>query len=98
MLIRFVKMTFKEEFVEDFLAHFDKNKEQIKAFKGCEYLQVLRDKNNPNIIFSHSWWISEEDLNNYRTSEFFGGVWKRSKQLFAAKPEAWSLEVLHNLT
>ncbi|MCP4442332.1 MAG: antibiotic biosynthesis monooxygenase [Aureispira sp.] len=98
MIIRFVKMTFTADSVEVFLEHFDKNKQQIKDFEGCEYLQVLRDKDNPNIIFSHSWWKSEEDLNNYRKSEFFGGVWKRSKQLFAAKPEAWSLDVLHNLT
>lgn len=97
MIIRIVKMTFKAEFVDEFLANFEPRKERIRNFEGCHYLQVLRDKNNPNIIFSHSFWESEEALNKYRHSDFFNETWTFTKARFGAKPEAWSLEELHEL-
>lgn len=91
MIVRIVKMTFREDAVADFLSNFEKHKTQIRAFEGCEKLELLRDINNPNIFFTHSYWQQDSDLETYRHSELFKGVWAFTKTLFADKPQAWSL-------
>lgn len=90
-------MSFAEENVETFLENFDNNKEKIRAVDGCEFLQLLRDKDNTNQFFTYSFWNDQEDLENYRQSELFKGVWAKTKILFSAKPEAWSVEKVVSL-
>ena len=97
MLVRIVKMSFKTEHIETFLSVFEKSKTQIRGFKGCEFLELYRDKNNPNIFFTYSYWNSEDDLEQYRNSVFFKAVWRNTKVLFNAKPEAWSVDKLESL-
>jgi heme-degrading monooxygenase HmoA len=97
MIIRIVKMTFRPEEVASFLERFEPRKDGIRHFEGCSYLQVLQDKNNPHIIFSHSYWTDEMALNNYRHSDFFRETWKFTKPKFAAPAEAWTLHNLHEL-
>lgn len=92
MIIRIVKMTFMPEKVNEFLEIFDSSKHLIRNFEGCSHLELLNDINSPNIFFTYSYWKSEKDLNNYRDSELFGTVWKKTKVLFAVKTEAWSVE------
>lgn len=92
MFIRIVKMTFKEENCEDFLNMFDSVKNKIRAFGGCNHLELLRDKNNPTIFMTYSYWESDEALENYRTSTLFRETWAVTKTYFDAKPEAWSVE------
>lgn len=92
MLIRIVKMTFEPSKTEEFQELFQRNKEKIRGFEGCEYLELYRDKNNKNIFFTYSYWQHEDNLENYRVSSLFKEVWSETKQMFAAKPEAWSLE------
>lgn len=92
MFIRIVKMSFAEENVDAFLENFHNNKEKIRAVDGCEFLQLLRDKDNTNIFFTYSFWNRQEDLDNYRHSELFKNVWAKTKVLFNDKPEAWSVE------
>ena len=98
MFIRIVKMSFKEEHIDEFLKNFNINKKNIRNFEGCRLLQLLRDKNNPNIFFSYSYWESEEHLENYRNSELFKSVWKKTKVLFNNKPEAWSVDTIESLS
>jgi quinol monooxygenase YgiN len=93
MIIRFVKMEFIPGRENDFLEVFNNSKNQIRAFEGCQFLELLRDKDNPNIFFTHSHWQSPEHLEKYRKSELFNSTWANTKILFSAKPEAWSLEV-----
>ena len=90
-------MSFAEENVETFLENFDNNKEKIRAVDGCEFLQLLRDKDNTNQFFTYSFWNKQEDLDNYRQSDLFKGVWAKTKVLFNAKPEAWSVEKIVSL-
>ncbi|MDX5421340.1 MAG: antibiotic biosynthesis monooxygenase [Hymenobacteraceae bacterium] len=90
MLIRIVRMTFQEDKTENFLEIFRNSKAKIRAFEGCNHVELLQDLNYPNIYSTYSLWDSEEHLNNYRDSELFGQVWKATKALFAAKPQAWS--------
>ncbi len=92
MIIRIVKMTFEKEKVNDFLELFDSSKLLIRNFEGCTHLQLLNDIDSPNIYFTYSYWQSINDLENYRNSELFKSVWSRTKILFSAKAEAWSVE------
>lgn len=91
MIIRIVKMTFRPEAVPEFRENFEANKRSIRTFSGCKGLYLLQDIHEPNVIFTYSYWKSEDHLNAYRQSELFGTVWKQTKALFAAKPEAWSV-------
>lgn len=92
MIIRIVKMNFKPEKVNEFLKIFDESKELIRNMTGCSHLELLNDVNEKNIFFTYSYWNSESDLNNYRNSEVFASVWAKTKILFIAKAEAWSVE------
>jgi len=97
MLVRIVKMTFYGDGVADFKKIFDTNKTEIRGFEGCTFLELYQDQNTPTIFFTYSYWKDEEYLNNYRNSELFKGVWSKTKMLFAAKPEAWSVNKIASL-
>jgi hypothetical protein len=90
MIRRLVKMTFQPDKTEDFIAIFEASKLKIRGMAGCQHLELWRRE---HIFFTYSIWESEEALNNYRQSELFKDTWSRTKALFAAKPEAWSLEL-----
>lgn len=92
MIIRVVKMVFREEEIEAFKHLFEARKALIRNFEGCTHLELWQDKTNPSQFFTYSWWDSEEHLNAYRTSHFFDDTWSLTKQKFAAKPEAWTVE------
>lgn len=91
MIIRIVKLTFKAENIPTFQDIFDQSCHSIRAQEGCMGLRLLQDKKNPAIFFTYSHWNTEEDLNRYRNSELFGRVWPATKKLFAASPEAWTV-------
>jgi len=97
MIIRIVKMVFREEEVESFKELFEERKSLIRNFEGCTHLELWQDKSNPFIFFTYSWWDSEQHLDNYRGSHFFDETWNLTKQKFAAKPEAWTVSQLHLL-
>ena len=97
MFVRIVKMSFEPTKVNDFLTMFNSKKEHIRNFKGCEFLELYRDKQHDNIFFTYSYWDEEQSLHNYRHSDLFISVWTETKQLFNAKPEAWSVDKLVSL-
>ncbi len=90
-------MSFEPDKVDEFLSNFEENKSKIRAFSGCNFLELYRDQNNTNIFFTYSYWDSEVKLNSYRNSELFKSVWSKTKPLFNAKPEAWSVDKLETL-
>ncbi len=92
MLVRIVKMHFKVDRVEDFIAQFAYMRPRILAQEGCTFVELLQDAKDPTIFFTYSYWASEEDLNRYRYTELFQNTWKRVKTWFSDKPEAWSVE------
>lgn len=94
MIIRIVKMTFEPDLVHKFLRTFEKNKRRIRSFDGCRKLELLCDVHQPNVLFTYSYWKSEEHLNVYRQSDLFKQVWSETKSMFADTPEAWSVERL----
>ena len=91
MIIRIVKMEFKEGRIPDFLKIFAASRNQIRSFPGCTHLQLLQGEADSCIFFTYSHWLREEDLDAYRGSELFQAVWSNTKKLFRAAPEAWSL-------
>ena len=97
MLIRIVKLTIEEENISSFEQIFAERKEYIRNHKGCSLLELYRDNSDSRIFFTYSIWESEDDLQAYRNSDFFKNVWSRTKQLFADKPEAWSVHKIESL-
>jgi heme-degrading monooxygenase HmoA len=96
MIIRVVKMIFKEDEIASFQKLFEERKALIRNFDGCTHLELWQDKNQPNQFFTYSWWLSETHLNSYRTSHFFDETWLLTKQKFAGKPEAWTVNQVSN--
>lgn len=92
MIIRIVKMTFRPDAVPEFRENFEANKRSIRAFAGCKGLNLLQDIHDSNVFFTYSYWKSEDHLNDYRQSELFRAVWQKTKILFDAAPEAWSVD------
>jgi autoinducer 2-degrading protein len=97
MFIRIVKLSFHEENILAFLENFEIIKERIRSAPGNCLLELYQDKNNKSIFFTYSYWETEQDLENYRTSDFFIEVWSFTKKLFNDKPEAWSVDKLASL-
>lgn len=98
MFIRIVKMRFHEDKIEAFLNNFEEVKNHIRNFEGNRLLELYQDKNDSRIFFTYSYWESVQDLENYRNSELFEGVWSYTKSLFSDKPEAWSVDRLVQLS
>lgn len=92
MFTRIVKMEFQEDKVAAFLANFETVKYDIRTFEGCLHLALLRDKNDPTIFFTYSKWNDVADLDAYRHSELFKGVWATTKPMFRSKAAAWSVD------
>ena len=97
MFVRIVKLSFHQENIPAFLENFEEMKEKIRNAPGNRLLELYQDKNNSDVFFTYSYWETEEDLENYRHSELFDGIWSFTKKLFNAKPEAWSVDKLVSL-
>ena len=97
MLIRIVRMTFRDDKLPDFHAIFDRSKHHIRAFPGNRHLELLSDPDNPNVRMTYSLWDSADALDAYRQSELFRTTWAATKVLFAEKPAAFSGEKLETV-
>ena len=91
MITRFVKLTFKEDKIEDFINIWNNSREKIAGFEGCNFVEMHQALVPDNVCFTHSIWESEDALNKYRHSDLFAITWAKTKILFDDKPEAWSL-------
>ena len=85
-------MTFKPENISSFERIFKTSSHRIRSFHGCSHVALLQDKGNPCIFFTYSLWDSADDLEAYRKSDFFREVWGQTRELFAERPQAWSLK------
>ncbi|MEL6132591.1 MAG: antibiotic biosynthesis monooxygenase family protein [Bacteroidota bacterium] len=97
MIIRIVRMEFQQEKIVEFHQIFDESKASIRSFPGCLHLILHQDAHNSNVRYTYSHWESEAHLEAYRKSTLFGKVWPRTKQLFSAKPLAYSLRQLEEV-
>lgn len=96
MIKRIVKLTFKDDKIEDFKKIFSENWQLIKGFKGCSHVELLQDETDPRVFFTYSLWQDAESLENYRKSELFEKVWSSVKVFFADRPMAWSVKEVLN--
>ena len=90
-------MSFHPENITAFLENFEIMKDKIRNAPGNRFLELYQDKNNPCVFFTYSFWETEDDLENYRKSALFDGVWTFTKKLFNDKPEAWSVNKVVSL-
>ena len=90
-------MSFHHENIPTFMENFEIMKDKIRNAPGNRFLELYQDKNNPCIFFTYSFWETEDDLENYRKSALFDGVWTFTKKLFNDKPEAWSVNKVVSL-
>ena len=90
-------MKFQKECIPDFKTVFEESKDTIRAFKGCNFLELYQDKNDCTLFFTYSYWEKEQDLEAYRNSNFFKSVWTKTKVLFAENAEAWSVDKIESL-
>ena len=97
MFVRIVKMSFHEDKVDTFLTNFNIVKQDIRNFDGNRFLELYRDKTNPSVFFTYSYWETEAHLEAYRKSALFCDTWAVTKPLFNSKPEAWSVDKLISL-
>jgi quinol monooxygenase YgiN len=94
---RIVRMTFQPEKLAAFMQVFNQSKFFIRSFPGCEQLHFWQEIAQPNVCYTYSRWASLEALEQYRQSELFKTTWAATKVCFAAKPEAWSVQVLEEV-
>lgn len=95
MIKRIVKLTFRENEIEEFERIFEESKNKIKAREGCLHVELLQSADSPTIFFTLSLWENEAALDAYRHSEFFIMTWAKTKVLFSEKATAWTV-VLKN--
>ena len=89
-LLRTVRMTFRPDRLDDFLALFAETRGRIRAAPGCRHLELWRDERFPNVLTTFSRWDGPEALDAYRHSALFRETWARTVPLFAAAPVAHS--------
>lgn len=94
MIIRIVTLPFDEKDIPQFLAIFKDSQPRILEFDGCSHVELLQGTTDKNTLLTYSHWESEDHLNAYRKSEFFGSVWPKTKSLLTAKPHAISVKKL----
>jgi autoinducer 2-degrading protein len=97
MFVRIVKMGFHEDKVCEFLANFHTVKQYIRNFEGNSFLELYKDKNDPSVFFTYSYWETEAHLEAYKKSDLFCNTWAVTKPLFNIKPQAWSVDKLVSL-
>ena len=94
MLLRTVRMTFRPDRLDEFLALFRATSPQIRAFPGCGHLELWQDARFPNVLSTYSAWSDADALERYRQSDLFRTTWARTTPLFAAAPVAHSQTTL----
>ena len=97
MIVRIVKLTFKQENIASFEQLFEETKDRIRNFHGCNFLELYQDTEQPTIFFTYSYWHSQEALDDYRRSDFFKKVWGKTKMFFEEKPQAWTVNKIQTI-
>jgi quinol monooxygenase YgiN len=91
MIIRIVRMAFRQDQASTFLDLFNEHKVAIRSFKGCTHLELLNDVNDTSVFTTYSIWEVDTDLEEYRKSTLFKEVWSKVKPMFSGQPQAFTL-------
>ncbi|SDK61905.1 Quinol monooxygenase YgiN [Catalinimonas alkaloidigena] len=98
MVIRIVRLVFREDSVEEFLRIFQRTSPHIRHFEGCQHLELLHDCTHPHVYYTYSYWESEAALEQYRHSPLFKQTWAETRQLFGGRPSAHSVQRVTQVT
>lgn len=93
-MIRIVKLSIKNEYVDSFKDFFESRKIAIRNFEGCTHLELWQDHTNPTVFYTYSHWDDQMNLDEYRISELFKSTWSVVKPWFDHKAEAFSAHKL----
>ena len=96
MITRIVQLEFTPDRIDDFISFFEKIKDQVNTFPGCQGMQLLQDVSNPCVVLTYSIWNDPSDLEVYRKSSTFGQIWPTIKPWFAKNAQAWSVNAVFN--
>ena len=91
MLVRIVRMHFKEDTISDFINLFNSVKPDIEKTDGCIELRLMKNLDLKYSLVTYSVWENATTLNKYRGSEFFKNTWGKTKLLFSDKADAFSM-------
>ena len=91
MITRLVKLNLQADKAVEFEALFYQTQALIEDFEGCQKTNLFKVTGQASQYFTISYWNTEQDLENYRTSGLFKNVWSQVKPLFSEKAEAWTL-------
>lgn len=94
MIIRKVDLVIFPEVKDEFEKICATRNPALQKFKGCHRVELIKNPSIKNAYSTISLWDSEEDLNDYRFSEYFGETWKMFKPMFAKKAEAITYELI----
>jgi heme-degrading monooxygenase HmoA len=94
MYKRVVYMKFKPELTVTFEEIFRSKVMDICAMPGCRGVELYEDINDSSVRITYSLWDSPADLDAYRSSSFFKEVWSKTKVLFAAAPQAYTMRLI----
>ena len=62
MILRIVKMRFRPEETESFMAFFEKIKPAIESMPGLKELKICRNADNKDEVFTLSTWMKRRRL------------------------------------
>lgn len=94
MIVRLVSLSFKPGKLEEFKRLYEGVVQQIRAYPGCLFVQLVADTEGQGDCYTISHWRSQESLDDYRHSPLFRSVWPRIKELLREKPWAQSCTIL----
>lgn len=92
MIIRVVKLQFKQEVLEEALSELRSIAPKVRSMEGCRFLEIGVRSRDKGLVITYSYWDGVDYLNAYRSSDIFKEFWSSIKPLFDAKAEAWSLD------
>ncbi|MFM7105487.1 MAG: putative quinol monooxygenase [Flavobacteriales bacterium] len=91
-------MTIRTEEIDRFIQLFEVHREAISSMPGCTELKLLNQIEPAGTFFTFSIWQSESDLERYRKSLLFQGIWPQVKALFHCPAEAWTVNEILSCT
>ncbi len=92
MIKRIVKLTIQPDLIDTFKQRFEEWQPKIRSQQGCEHLELWQDVDDDRLLFTYSEWQSQDNLNQYRSSDLFASVWPQTKAMFDDRPTANSVE------
>ena len=91
MLVRIVKMIFREDAIETFQQLFESRKELIRNFEGCNHLELWQDKTIRLYFLLTAFGKMKRHLTCIATLIFLMIPGYKPNNYLPAKPEAWSV-------